>query len=532
MSHPRAVLLRHSWLQLGLWLIAVILLNHAASAAFARFDLTADGDYTLSPAARQVMSRLERPLVARMYFTGGLEAPYNNHEQAVRDKLEELRAYSGGRMEIQSVDPTGDQDAMEEAERFGVFPIQYRFRDHDRVEMKSVYMGVALVYGQKQEPVNPIATLQTLEYELVRAVYKLTTDAEESQVVGYLQGNGEPDLSAYPADNPLGQLRNRLAQSYELRPVVLGGDEGVPEDVDAMLVIGPQSSVPDRVQYQLDQYLLQGGPIAFFVGNIRPDWRTMRASEVRHDLNALLGHHGVILRRDALIDRTRNEQMRLPVRVGEQTRMVSLNHPLLPVTTNLKPESPVVRGLDRAVAPFVSSLAIAEDLPPGVEGQVWIETEPSSASLKGLVHVRPDVFATPTPGEEAGPFPIAVALTGSFTSAFADRPIPAPPGRAAEDPRNQLEAAARVLDGAPSRMVIVSSADFVANNLPFVLNTVDWMLQSDELISIRSRAVERDALEPPPPDRLLAWKLGIALLPTLPLLGLGLVVALRARRNR
>lgn len=532
MSDVRRALLGHLWIQLGLWLVAALLANHAASAWFGRFDVTRDGVHTLTPAARSVMSRVDKRLVARMYFTGGLEAPYNNHEQAVRDKLEELRAFSGGRMEIEVVDPTGDTAVAEEAERFGIYPIQYRFRAHDRVEMKSVYMGVAFVYGDRQEPVNPIATLETLEYELVRAVHALTSDPEERRVIGYLQGNAEPDLAAFPEDNPIGQLRDRLAQAYTLRPVVLGGDEGVPEDIDALVVIGPQNAVPDRTQYQLDQYLMRGGPIAFFIGSVRPDFQSMRAVEVRHDLNALLGHYGVQLNKDVLIDRTRNEQMSLPVRVGNRTQMVPLNYPLLPVTTLLMPESPVVRGLDRVVAPFASSLTVAEALPQGVDATVWVQTEPTSASLLGLRHVRPDVFATPTPGETAGPFSIAVGVTGSFTSAFADRPIPPLPGAPADDPRRAAEAAGRILDGANSRLVVVSSADFVANNLAFVLNTVDWMLQDDELISIRSRAVQLDRLEPPEPGQVLWWRLGIALVPVIPLVLVGGVVLVRARRSR
>lgn len=531
MSDPRRNLLGHQWLRFLLVVVAAFLANHASSVAFGRFDLTSDQRHTLSEAARSTVRDLDRPLLARVYFTANLEAPYNNHEQAVREVLEELRAYSGGQMKLSIVDPTGNATRIEEAQRFGIQPIQYRFRAHDRMELKQVFMGISFVYGDRQETVNPIATLETLEYEVARAIHSVTADPEDRKTVGYLQGNGEPDIARFPDDNPIGSLRERLLQSYSLRPVVLGGDVPVPEDIDALLVIGPQQSVPDRVQYQLDQYLMGGGPIAMFISSVRPDFNTMRAVEVRHDLNAMLGHYGVQLGRDALIDRTKREKMPLPVPIGRRTQLVELSYPLLPVTTKLNPNSPVVKGLDRAVVPFASSLQLAEDLPTGVEGMVWVETEETSASLKGLRHIRPDVFGTPTPGETAGPFPVAAGLTGSFTSFFANRPVPPIPGLAQDDPRQRMDAATRIDETSNGRLIVVTSADFIANNIAFVLNSVDWMLQDDELIGIRSRSVDRPRLEPPAAERMLTWKLAVGFGPAALVAVLGVLVWLRTRRS-
>ena len=76
------------------------------------------------------------------------------------------------------------------------------------------------------------------------------------------------------------------------------------------------------------------------------------------------------------------------------------------------------------------------------------------------VHLRPDVLARPIPDEVPGAYPVAVGLVGPFTSFFANRPIPPPPGAAPDDPAREAEALTRVLDGAPSRMIVVSSADW------------------------------------------------------------------------
>ena len=74
--------------------------------------------------------------------------------------------------------------------------MRYTYRDQNQKEEKQVYLGVAFVHGDRQQVVNPIQTLETLEYELVRAVHVLTVEKEDEKVVALLQGNGEPDLNA------------------------------------------------------------------------------------------------------------------------------------------------------------------------------------------------------------------------------------------------------------------------------------------------------------------------------------------------
>ena len=519
---------RESWLRLWLMVGVVFLANHLSSRHFVRLDLTADQVHSISPASTQVLSKLERPLVAKLIFTPELGAPYNNVEAQVLERLEAFRAYSNGQMEIQVLHPMGSKSDKEKAEQFGVSSIQYRFRDHDRLEMKSVYMGLALVYGDAQVAINPITGAKTLEYQLAAAIHSLTEGAESRKVVGYLQGNGEPDLAGFSGDNPLAKLYQRLSTRYEMRPVVLGADEGVPADVDAMLVVGPTIPVTTRSQYQLDQYLMGGGPIAMFLSSTRPDFKRYRADELNHGLHALVGHYGVTLSKDLLIDRSSNEQMSLPMDVGGRRRMVPLNYPLLPVTRAFSSVSPVSRGLDRAVLPFVSTVSLASTLPVGVYGDVWLSTEESAASLRGVMHIRPDVVSRAVPGEVVGAHPVAVGLTGSFESFFANRPVPMIPGLPSDDPRNRAQLQDRLLDGAPARLAVVGSADFIANNADYLLNTVDWMVKDPILMQIRSRDGKPATLSAPDESSIGMIRLLVGFGPLLLLLtGLGVRLARR-----
>ena len=281
----RRTLLAHSWAQAGLVLLIVVLTNVWAAGTFLRADLTEDRLYSLDLASRTIMYRLEKPLVAKVYFTGGLQAPYNNHEQALIDKLEDFRAYSRGLMEIEVVDPTNVKELEEEARRFGIEPIQYRYRSSSVTEMKRVFMGVALVYGGRQQILPAVTQLETLEYDLARAVKALVTE-EEPKVIGWTVSSGEPNL--LEGQGPLGTIRDRLSEDYVLKAIELGGEGGVDEEVDALFVVGPQRPLTDRALYQLDQFLMRGGALAVFATNTKPDLRTLRPRNVYHGLEPIL----------------------------------------------------------------------------------------------------------------------------------------------------------------------------------------------------------------------------------------------------
>ena len=48
--------------------------------------------------------------------------------------------------------------------------------------------------------------------------------------------------------------------------------------------------------------------------------------------------------------------------------------------------------------------------------------------------------------------------------------------------------------GISSRIVVGGSADMVANNIAFMLNLADWMVQDEALIKIRAKAIHHRPL--------------------------------------
>lgn len=476
----------------------VVLTNVLATKHFWRLDLTQDRIHSLSHAGRVLMARLEKPLVVKVYFTEGLEAPYNNHKAVLVDKLDEFRAWSGGRIELTVVDPTTDEELQEEAKRVGITPIPYSFRSKSHSELRQVYMGASFIYGDRQKTLPAITQVDTIEYDIARTI-KALIDAEDVKTIGLLTGHGEPDVLA--GKGPIQQLRDNLAQSYRLRVVQLGGETGVPDDVDALWIIGPQSVVGMREQYHVDQFLMQGKPVAFFLSNYKPDMRTLQATRVEHGLDALVGHYGVELNRDVVVDRVNNGKMRFPVRQGDYVKYLPVNYPLIPLVEDLASDSVVVKDLVSMTFPFASSIDLPENANPTVEVDVLARSHEDSGRIKAPKLIDPRVYQQRDPSEEIGGWPLIVTVSGEYRSFFAGKDIP--------DSPESGELVPFIEESAPTRLVVAGSADFIANNLAFMSNLADWMVQDEGLISIRSKTVQVPKLEAVDDRKLAGLKLGM-----------------------
>jgi ABC-type uncharacterized transport system involved in gliding motility auxiliary subunit len=484
----------HLWAQVGLWIGIAIVVNHASSTWFGRIDLTADQRFSLSPVARATVASLEKPLLATVWFTEDLDPPYHNHRNALADKLAELEARSGGRLSVRWRDPTSDEEAIAEATAAGIQPITYTSRRWDRQVARQVWMGVSLVSGDRQDVADGLVSTAHMEYDLVRAIRAVTTPSEDRPVVGWLQGNGEPDLMSFPAADPLGVLREQLASTYVLRPVAPGAD-GLPEDLDALLVVGPQREVPDAVQLHLDQFLVDGGAIAWFLAQHQPDYERGVTREVRHGLHALLGHHGATVGRDVLLDRATNERMVAPVSFQGRRVLAQVNHPLALVTSAMDRTYGPVRDLRRAVIPFASPVEPSDSIAGDLESEVWVRTGATATRAPAPVSLDPTVLSETLTGEQVESTPVVVGFSGRFSSFWADRPLP--------------EAVAGLeinVEGQPTRMVVGGSADMVANNPALVLNALDWLLADAALIDIRTRGGGTPPLDAPSPETTLWLK--------------------------
>ena len=484
----------------------VVLVNIISIRLFDRIDLTAENVYTLADASQKIVGSLDDRISIKAYFTEDLPAPYNGNRRATLDILNEYKAYSGGNLQFDFLNPVGEEGERE-AQQHGIAPVQVQVINDDKLEVKRGYMGLVMLYEDRKETIPVVQNLASLEYDISSALKRLTTTVKKK--IGYTTGHQEAEPSSFQ------QAAQMVSAHYELVPVDITAG-GVPSDLAALLVIAPQSRFSDSSAYALDQYLMGGGAIAFLLNKYSASLQARAPQErfartIDTGLDSMLANYGIRINSDLVRD-----AQCAPITVMQQQGMFrfqsQIPFPLLPLASNFNREHAVVKDLESILFFFVSSLdtslAAAKHLTP----EVLVRSSKQSGTQSGFILIDP--FQEVPPEDLASQnIPLAAVVEGSFTSFFTGK-----------EPRPQVPSSPE------TRIVVVGDGDFMKDeylgsrdNVSFFANIVDYLADDAGLITIRSKNVSQPPLEQISDGTKRILKYVNMLLPPLLVIGYGVV---------
>ncbi len=494
---------------------SLVLVNVLAVGAFFRIDLTQDRAFTLSEATKTTVGQLKDPVIVTAYFTTDLPPPFSSNARYVKDLLDEYRAHSGGNVSYEFVDPALATDAPppdgaekeqqkvdvfgrpirqaskleSEIETLGIRPVEVKVFEKDQRQTKRGYMGLVLRYGEKTEVIPVVQGIDSLEYDLTTMIRRLTR--EKTPVLGVLQGHGE--LSP---DAELQRLLPLLQQNYDVKPITLApNDKGVlavPDDTDALLVLGPKQEVPPDHVAAIDQFVMKGKAAAFFLDRVHVDLRSFEPSPALHGLDALVAAWGIELGPQLTAD-VSSANLSMQEKRGFMVIQRPVPYPFIPTVKSLEVQSPTTKGVSDITLPFAAPLYVQPK--DGVEhialakssGKSWLE-DPTPEALKvGRDYAASDIVFT-------GPYSLIVQAKGALPSHAASVAGAA----AGPDVLTKAQSEARV--------VVVGTAAFLdpqvlsPQNAALLLNIVDWLLTDPALLEMRSRGLADAPLKPEIPD--------------------------------
>ncbi|MFQ5849328.1 MAG: Gldg family protein [Candidatus Binatia bacterium] len=242
--------------------------------AVVRVDLTEERTYTISEATRNMIARLQEPLVIRGYFSAKTHPLLAPLVPQIRDTLREYAAVSGGKVRAEFIDPRENPELEEEANRrFNIRPMPFHITDKYQASVVNSYFNVLIQYGDKYEvlgfedliEIKPAGEmrldvrLRNLEYDLTRGIKKVLygfqgidslfesikqpvefqgfISAEEklpkqiakfkSELLGLLKeleisSNGKFQYKVSDPEADSGALAKKINQEYGFRPMVAG----------------------------------------------------------------------------------------------------------------------------------------------------------------------------------------------------------------------------------------------------------------------------------------------------------------------
>jgi ABC-type uncharacterized transport system involved in gliding motility auxiliary subunit len=435
-------------LQLGVAMLtaALVVVNLLGGYIGGRLDLSPGKAYTLSRATRDIVGRLDDLVTVKLFASRELPTEVALMKRDVDDLLRDLRSAGKGQVRIVERDPSTDDAARREAESIGIQPVQFNVIGQAELQVKQGWLGLVIQHGAATETIPFVQSSDDLEYRLVSAIRQLTR--EKKPVVGLLTGQG-PGLT-------FSELESQLAKSYEVRRLDLTDSTQPGPDITALVLAGTPDTVPAAPVARLRGFLERGGSALVLATGMEVSQRAPTAQPRPVAWNELLQPYGVQIRTDMAYDLLANEVIPLPTDFGRVMQV----YPFF------------IRAQSTRLSP------INQDL--GAVVLTWASTLDTTGAAKGAVT----------------PLLVSSRATGTYTTATTIAPTQDFPQ--ADLKSRLLGAVVAPGDSArkgPGRIAVVGSLDFASDrfvrtapeNLAFALNAVDWLVQDEALIAIRSK---------------------------------------------
>ena len=545
---------------LGIGIACIFLFNLLAQHYFFRLDLTEEKRYTIAPATKKMLRDLDERVEVTIYLEGEINAGFRRLQKSVEETLEEFKVYAGSTLTYRFVNPL-DAVAAEQRQAFfvklagmGIEPTRV-FDEEDGQRMQKLIVpgavitskgeevGVMLLNGNRaagaQEALNQ--SIENVEYELASGIRRLMS--EEKKKIGFLQGHGELEGAE------ISSLRDAISAFYEVEYVNLKQLPTLP-DVEVLMVNKPRERFDREDKYKLDQYIMHGGKVMFFVDPLLIEMDSIGADgsiAFPYDLNLddMLFRYGVRINKTLVQDIKSGVYPFVVGDMGGQPQIVSLQWPFFPIV-NRYGDHPTVKNMDAIFLQFASEIDTVQA--PGVAKTPLVFTSRYSRVLQAPFVVdlstlreapRPEQFG-------AGPQAVAYLLEGTFTSVFKNRILPDEADKASYREKSEITKIVVVADGEVVRNELdretgeplslsydpISDQEFA--NEEFIINTLSYLTDENGLINARSKEIQIRPLDSVKISRqATTWQLVNLTLPLLLIVVFGIVKAyLRKRKYR
>lgn len=419
----------------------LLLLNILSSLFFTRFDFTREKRFTLSPITRDILGKLDDNLQVTVYLEGEFPAGFKRLRNSSRDLLSDFKAYSGGHLHFDFVNPSsGDvknQEATyQELAAKGIEATNLSVKTEEGMSQKTIFPAALLTYKGKQIAVKLLQnrtgaspeevlnnSVQNLEYAFSSAIKKLRMEGKPR--IGFTEGHGELN------DLQLNDAMKSLEDGFEVGRVDLKiiPIQGL-DKLSVLVIPKPDRPFSEAEKFKIDYFVMRGGRVLWAIDQVNAELDSLRgagqqlAFPKKLNLDDILFRYGIRVNYNLVADMNCAQ---VPVSVGNvggqsQIQMLPwLFYPVfVPTSTH-----PLVKNLDGIRSEFAGTI---DTIPvKNVHKEVILSSSPFSHSLE-----TPTVLSLQMVEKEPDPrafknisMPVGVLLEGNFTSDFKNRPVPA-----------------------------------------------------------------------------------------------------------
>ena len=491
---------------------------------YTSIDATEERRYTLAPATKKMLKKLDERIYVKVLLTGKFPAGFKRLQESTEDILRRFSQISP-EIEYNFENPNiGTAEEVNERRsqlaKQGLVPTQLRVTDVAGASSQYIYPFAVIHYGTRSYPVSLLQddipgadkdiiinnSINLLEYKIADGIQKVRSSRHTE--IAFTTGNGEltPLQTA--------SIEKELRSSYTVHRIDLDSVIRIPEQLKALIIAKPTEPFNEAQLFLLDQYVMHGGNVMFFLDPLQVSIDSISMNRqyipppTELGLDPLLFKFGARVNPNLILDL---QSTRIPMVVGMQGDKVQTElfpwyyFPLISATS----DHPITKGLDRIQLEFPASVDTIQTK-ARIEKTILLRSSQYSRMQLTPVRLSFDILREePDPKLfNKGPQSFAVMLEGAFESLFQNRLNVAQQGML------QQAGLKYKPTGEKAKILVVGDGDMIRNpvnhstgetaplgynkyenatftgNRDFILNAIEYMLDETGVLEARSKDIK------------------------------------------
>lgn len=516
--------------------ITVLLLavNFIGHKIHYRWDMTKDKRYSISKPTVNLLKTLNKDVHISVYLSGNLPFDFEKLSKETSYFLEEL-ATKNNRISFTMVNPKGKEETLAQQ---GLNPSRLTIQEDGKISESSIFPYAIVRSGKKRTLINLLKSsyfenqesqienaIQNLEFAFADGIQSVT--ANKKQKIAILKGNGElQDIYQYD------WLRT-LGKNYHLAPFTLDSISDHPQttlqklkEYDLIIISKPTEAFTEKEKFTLDQYTMSGGKSIWLLDMVHtPKDSLMQNGKLlayQRDLNLTdyLFNYGIRIQKHLVRDLYATNITLATGKVGNNTQFDQFLWDYYPlIKSNNK--HVISKNIGEIKLEFVSSI---DTLNSALKKTPLLETSNLTKILK-----VPNFVDLASIGEKKdmetyseGSKILGVLIEGNFDSAYKNRIKPYKTKFTPSGKNNKMIVIADgdissndIAKGQPLALGLDKWNQQFYNNKQFLMNAVNYLLNDNGLIQLRTKKVIIDKINKPKAfEEKLKWQWINLLLPT------------------
>ena len=516
--------------------IIIILVNVISNFFSFDIDLTEDKKYTLSDNSKKILSQVDDILTIKVYLEGELPTGFQMLSSSINDFLINCKN-ENSQIQFEFINPNDNneskkQEIFTQLQSQGLFPTDLTIKKTSETSRKIIFPGAIMYFKEKRESVNLLEnnfslspqeninnSIENVEFHLISTINKILNNRKDN--IAFLKGNGELlSTQTFDITNSVNNDNNNLnyyynVEEFDLKKFEFDSINNQP-DISLQLknlnrykvIIIAKPTIPFNKldKFLIDQYIMNGGKLLLLIDGVNASIDSINNQNgyfiaKKNDLNLddQLFKYGVRINSDLVQDLRSTE---IPIVTGySNNRPIQelFKWPYYPLISS-KSNHPITNNLDGIKSDFISSI---DTLKNNIKKTILLESSNNSRLVQSPSKVSLGIIENPPPAESYNKenIPLAVLLTGKFTSVFKNRIVPK---------NNEINFKS---SSDSTSIIIVSDGDLIANevsssgnafplgydkfinytfygNKKFIINAIQYLNDQNGLIKLRSKNIK------------------------------------------